>query len=808
MKKERVFIFGIFLIITSVFFFPIFKGKIPFPGDLLVSVNAPYNAYSYLGYAPGGVPTKFQGPDVITELYPWKYFVIQSLKKLQIPFWNPYNFSGNPLMANFQSGTFYPFNIIFFLFNFNTAWAIYIFLTPLLAGFFTYFYLREIQISKVASVYAGIVFAFSSYMVVWMEYGNIGHTLLWLPLALFITEKLLKKFDYRYFFLQILIFWFALLAGYIQAYFYIISTLAFYFIFKFILTKKKNMMYIALYLCALLLPILLSLFQILPTLELFKYSTRGNYSLTQITNLLNPWWYLITIIAPNFFGHPAAQNYWFNGTYIERVAYFGLIPLVFAFTSLVYYKKKKEVFIFGVIFFLTLFISTDLLITKYFYLLPIPVISTTVPTRVLGLFVFSGSILSAIGFDFFLQKKNNKSLFIVSICIALILTIAFVVLLVTPKNFGISPKDISVAKRNLVLPSLMLFMFFIISGLFIWKDRFLPLKKNILFVVIGAIYLITMGDLFYFFHKITPFSPNEFIYPTTDVVSYLKNNGSMNRFWGYGTAYISSNFQTVDGTYSPEGNDPLHLINYTQLLETSKDGTIPQTLPRPDANVYKGFGQDDLKNNLYRQKILNLLGVDYLLNKNGGLTDSYTPDTAIFDEKTYKLIWQKAPWQVYKNLHAVPRFFLTSNYIIIKDKRTFFKTFFDRNFDERKTLILNQDANFYLQPMHKSIVKLLSYNPNNIEFTTSTDTSAWLFLSDNYYPGWKATIDTTPTRIYLADYSFRAVLVPSGTHTVTFYYDSPTFRNGVVVSVSSAFLLFIIFLSIKYKTYEKFKNKK
>ncbi len=122
MKKESILIALFIIVVTSLFFYPVLKGHIPFPGDLLVGEYAPYNAYSYLGYNPGGVPNKAQGIDVLRQLYPWKYFTIESFKSLQIPFWTPYNFSGNPLMANFQSGVFYPLNVIFLRPGFCKRW--------------------------------------------------------------------------------------------------------------------------------------------------------------------------------------------------------------------------------------------------------------------------------------------------------------------------------------------------------------------------------------------------------------------------------------------------------------------------------------------------------------------------------------------------------------------------------------------------------------------------------------------------------------------------------------------------------------
>src|SRR5258708_5870465 len=69
-----------------------FKHKVPFPSTYAVNFFPPWNAYHlYDG------PVKNNAmPDVITQMYPWRYFTIQSWKAGQIPLWNPYSFSGTP----------------------------------------------------------------------------------------------------------------------------------------------------------------------------------------------------------------------------------------------------------------------------------------------------------------------------------------------------------------------------------------------------------------------------------------------------------------------------------------------------------------------------------------------------------------------------------------------------------------------------------------------------------------------------------------------------------------------------------------
>jgi uncharacterized membrane protein YfhO len=65
-----------------------------------------------------------------------------------------------------------------------------------------------------------------------------------------------------------------------------------------------------------------------------------------------------------------------------------------------------------------------------------------------------------------------------------------------------------------------------------------------------------------------------------------------------------------------------------------------------------------------------------------------------------------------------------------------------------------------------------------------------------HYPDWKAYIDGKKAKIHKADNSFRAVEVPTGSHTIEMKYQSDGFRAGGIVSIVSLVLgvvLIIIF---------------
>jgi uncharacterized membrane protein YfhO len=60
-----------------------------------------------------------------------------------------------------------------------------------------------------------------------------------------------------------------------------------------------------------------------------------------------------------------------------------------------------------------------------------------------------------------------------------------------------------------------------------------------------------------------------------------------------------------------------------------------------------------------------------------------------------------------------------------------------------------------------------------------------LVLSDNYYPGWTATVDGRSVPVQRVDYTFRGVPLAAGAHTVTFRYQPLSWTLGWIISLVS-----------------------
>src|SRR5438128_2442726 len=103
-----------FLVLSGALFWKLYaRGLLPFPGDLLVSYYFPWNSGGFLGFDRWTTHKDVIAMDVVRQMYPWKTLAFDLVKNGQFPLWNPYNFSGTPLLANLQSSIFFPGSLLF-----------------------------------------------------------------------------------------------------------------------------------------------------------------------------------------------------------------------------------------------------------------------------------------------------------------------------------------------------------------------------------------------------------------------------------------------------------------------------------------------------------------------------------------------------------------------------------------------------------------------------------------------------------------------------------------------------------------------
>lgn len=801
MRLKHFFLVFILLFFIVILFFvkPISRSSSFFPGDLLVSEYFPWRSYSYLGYNPGSIPNKAQYFDTIRQIYPWKTYSVNVLKSGEIPLWDPYNFSGSPLLANFQSSVFYPPNVLYFVFSQITAWNILIFLELFLSLLFSYLYAKKIGFGFFASFFTSVSFSFSLFVITWFEYNTIIHALLWFPLILYAVENLFEKVTKRWSFALIFSISASAFAGHFQIFGYVFIFSIFYLLFKSFEKKEKKFGKSIFILLLFILALGIASLQLVPGLELISNSARVHHSYDFITKklLIQPL-EIFMFFVPDFLGNPATRTSWASSSYIGKVTSIGSVPLFFLVLS-IFLKKTKVIKFLAYESAAIIFLVTINPFSSLLYKVNVPFISSSNPTFLVSILSFNLSVIAGFGLDYFIKNKITFKKFFISIFpLFLIFISSFIIIFIMQKSKAMLYDYFLVSSRAFLFS----FGVFAIAVLLIGVVN---IKRQFLYSVLIILFMLHIGSQWKLFDKFNPVSNKQLVFPETQVFDYLKSVSGINRIWGYGSGYLESNFETQYSIFSPNGYDPLYIKRYGEFVQGSNRGKIDEEFTvfnRSDAVVAKGYGKEDLKSNEHRLKVLDFLGVKYFLSTN---TDGFSS----FTDSRFKLIFEKNGIQVYENSKALPRAIFVSDYKTFKTKEEFVKIFFSKEFDPEKTVLLEKNINFKKEKnIASSEIKLIQYESNDVSYEVKNGKEGVFFLSDVYYPGWKVFVDNKQKELLRTDYAFRGVVLEKGEHGVHFKYDPFSFKLAkTIFLISLIFTLFILLFTKKIQKYFKAREK-
>ncbi|MBN1385093.1 MAG: YfhO family protein [Elusimicrobia bacterium] len=327
--------------------------------------------------------------DSVLLYFPSRFFLGHSLRIGEFPLWSRNMFLGFPIHAEGQGGFFYPLNILFGIFPQWAAFNYVNILNVFLGGFFMYIFTRQLNLKKLSSVIASLVFAFSGFFICHLEHINLLNACVWIPLGfLFILRR-------KYLMIS-LIFALQLLSGFPQIAYYTGIILFFWLIFN-----MKEVTDIFKFLFSSIFAVLLSFCQILPTIELIPYSVRNKG--VDPSDMFSWGYYfkdLLLFIHPYIFGNPVLGTYIRKDSILtENCAFIGIMTLLLVAFGIIKNMKVKWVKFF-----------TVFCITIIGFLLVFPVISKMVayipgfqffrlPQRLLIFVVFALAVISAYGFQ-------------------------------------------------------------------------------------------------------------------------------------------------------------------------------------------------------------------------------------------------------------------------------------------------------------------------------------------------------------------------------------------------------------------------
>lgn len=752
-------------------------GKIPFPGDLLVNSYSPWFDYYHF-------PVKNQEiSDVFSQTYLWKKLAIASFQSYQWPLWNPYSLTGTPLLANFQSATFYPLNILLLL---PQGWGLFIFSQTLLALIFMYLLLTLWVKSTSARILGSVVFALGGLMATWVQLGTAVHTFLWLPLAFYAIEEFTRKARIRYLVILTMALSSSILAGHAQLAIINILLSTIFALFSSLSQRGKVWQIFPSIGVFIIISFALTALQLLPSFELLQKSIRPNDNFIKEANFgLLPLGNIFKFFASDVFGNSAKLNFWGFLNYTETSSFMSTLslPLFLFFLKI---KKKSSVQIFFVILFaLSLILAFDNPLSRLIYTFHIPLFTLSFASRWLFVSGFAVSVLMSLSLDRFilnpLEQKDFGKLVRYSIATVLGLVVGFLIVFLLVKNITNSPTEVErkvfrlssdyslqnfiVAIRNLVYPLGILFLISLITFLKSLR-KFLP----------KALVLVVFADLCFYFFKITPFVPKELLFPDTPVLAFLKENAGNFRIGREHGEVLPPNTWIAYGLSSYEGYDPLYSSQYGQFIHFLNSGDLN------DGSTTSRYAELSSK---YSSPILNSTSAKYFLavlrDSNQHVGGSTLNEK--FKETNYKIVFLDKSSVVLENPQAMERAYFAKSFQVLDQEKTAL-ALSDPSFEPKNLTIISDSLNV-ASVSGQGLVNIQKYSPNQVSLKTETTSEQILVLSDQYDSGWQAKIDNLNIPIVKANFNFRAVKVPTGIHQIRFKYEPQSFNLGLLISLFS-----------------------
>ena len=305
---------------------------------------------------------------------PMRFFTAEELRRGHVPFWNPYNASGEPWLANPQTGVFYPPAWLFLVLPFATAYILFLALHVALLGCGTLVFLQRFA-SPPAAFLGALSLMLCGPSLSLLDVTNTFTTLAWLPLVLWSAIALAPPTWCA------AILAMSFLAG--EPFFAALGALAF------VILRRRNLLDIALTAFA------VSSIQLFPFLGALRGSDRAHgLDATEILrDSVAPLDWLRLIVPPLFARGAPSQHF-------VPVVYMGFVAAILAVSGLVAARRSKPARAAAAVLLVAIVVAGGAFVPPVAFLLThLPVTLFRYPARMLPIGAMALVVLAAIGWD-------------------------------------------------------------------------------------------------------------------------------------------------------------------------------------------------------------------------------------------------------------------------------------------------------------------------------------------------------------------------------------------------------------------------
>lgn len=752
---------------------------------------------------------------------------VEALKAGELPLWNPYVFSGQPLFASLQTAILYPPNLVFFIlpldFGFNFTIALHFFLS----GWFVYLLCRELGGSRPAGILACLAFSLGGFLISIHNVLNTLQSVTWAPLLFYFFLRTLSRKSWKYAVFSALTILVQFLGGGIEVFLLTQVMVLFLGFYPQALLPEQpfaswrwRLLSVGL---IYLLFVGLGAVQILPFWEMAANSSRQlGFSYSEATRWSLNWKDLFYLFLPDLFWR-GVEYYQKDQNYLKSI-YLGIIPLVMV--SCFFLGRDRRKGWFGLILLMSFLLALGGNTPFYWALFTfVPgVENIRYPVKFLFLALLFIGLLTGLGWDRLTQrlliqpqqkdgvlKKISLALALFSVIILLGLSLFRVpITAFLDHSFPISyarPWVFNLHNLERFFFFAMLFFLFLLF----FSDGKVTLKwAPSILVVLLVLDLFLANWAFYrrvdqkAFYTLSPnleavLSHSEkgriYVDPLMFKTKVPKAMEMVELTYFILKECFYLDYPLIHRIYNTAGFGVMTYRPYQDLLTILQEkASGPQT-----TDLLRLLnGRFILWHEAINDPAFQLIrkGESYILAEEPFKTGPYQPPR-------YRIVTA----HLYENRSVLPRAFLASHYRVVKNEQERMALFKKKAFDPARTLLLEETPDAP-QPNpgpvpEREKVRIVKQTLNRLDLEVSAPGPRLLFISETWYPGWKVWVNGHKGKVYRANHALRAIPVGPGNHTIQFLYDPWTLNLGLVISLITLAGLFFFLSRWKGDSFSK-----
>jgi hypothetical protein len=746
--------------------------------------------------------------DIQHYFYPYHRVSADLLNAGFAPLWNPYVFSGLPLLGDGQTAIFSPSSWLFLFLPGGAALNYAILMQFVIAGLSMYLWMRSLKLDPLPSFVAATAYMLGGFMVTHAVHLSIIGGAALLPLIFACVERSLQTDRLLWFVAASGAIALQAFAGHPQIPVYTALALGLYVLVHAIeragagrdlswfwrLPLRLGGIY--------LLGCALAAIQLLPWIDLARFSPRAAgaaFEFVFSTSTHGSEWLLY--LFPYLYGAltigPYATQPMGIGLMIktlEHSAYVGIVTLALAAIGLrelfartpvhdddntrAARQRRYKLAGMGLLLIVGVLIAAGKYtpLGRLIYIVPI-LGKLRVVERALVLAGFALATLAGFGLQRLIARPRRVATAVIAVLLAaapiwVLLQVMHAQAMLPPGHAATDLANLNLWRANGLIPLLLALAGALL--LVIWALRPAAWQK---WAMTGLV-LLDLGLFAAFFN---PVATPDLYERVPKSVTFLHRDPGLFRKATYvaGSNFIENetaretlavSWGMTFGVADINGFNSLQPRRYTDYLFS------PEV-----SDVSYGFLWDET---LFREEspILSALNVKYLLVPPWG-----APRLGANWHRVYVNHYVR----IYENELVYPRAYFVESARVEHDSRLILRTVTAPGFDGRREALVEAERLPDLaDPRHDSDprVRIVTYGPNRIVLETVTAGARLLVLSEMDFPGWRASIDGLAASIYRTNYLYRGLVVPAGTHTIEMRYRPHSLLLGAVISLLALML--------------------